>query len=181
MSEKQEIPSELFDLDALEILILIETPIKSLPEDISRLISLKILLLEMRQELLNLPESLGKLKSLKELIIEGSNLKNLPQSIVNLEYLQILELNGDNLFYLPNEKHESTTAPHIPVLAGTYGVIQYILSRFKIPEGKLITSVGEFNAFKYPSESCLIKKNRHPKCICNDPIYQEVFNNKWEL
>lgn len=81
----------------------------------------------------------------------------------------------------PNEKRESTTAPHIPVLAGTYGVIQYILSRFKIPEGKLITSVGEFNAFKYPSESCLIKKNRHPKCICNDPIYQEVFNNKWEL
>jgi len=81
----------------------------------------------------------------------------------------------------PSEKHESTTAPHIPVLAGTYGVIQYILSRFKIPNGKKITSVGEFNAFNYPSESCLIKKKRHPKCVCNDPIYQEAFKNKWEL
>lgn len=78
-----------------------------------------------------------------------------------------------------NEKHEFTTAPHIPVLAGTYGVIQYMVSRFKIPDGKTITSVGEFDAFTYPSESCLIKKKRHPKCICNDPIYQEVFKNKW--
>ena len=80
----------------------------------------------------------------------------------------------------PNEKHESTTAPHIPVLAGTYGVIQYILSHFKNLEGKLITSVGEFNAFKYPTEHCLIKKKRHPKCVCNDPIYQEAFKNKWK-
>ena len=80
----------------------------------------------------------------------------------------------------PNEKRESTTAPHIPVLAGTYGIIQYILSKIEIPNGKIITSVGEFNAFNYPSESCLIKKKRHPKCVCNDPIYQEAFKNKWE-
>ena len=81
----------------------------------------------------------------------------------------------------PSEKHESTTAPHIPVLAGTYGVIQYVLSKFKILEEKIITSVGEFNAFDYPGESSLIKKKRHPNCICNDPIYQEVFKKKWSL
>ena len=77
------------------------------------------------------------------------------------------------------EKHESTTAPHIPVLAGTYGVIQYVLSRLKINNGKIVTSVGEFDAFNYPTESCLIKKKRHSNCICGDLIYQSVFKEKW--
>ena len=64
-------------------------------------------------------------------------------------------------------------------MAGTYGVIQYVLSRLKINNGKIGISVGEFDAFKYPSESCLIKKKRHSNCICSDPIYQSVFKEKW--
>ncbi|MFX0008912.1 MAG: ThiF family adenylyltransferase [Candidatus Hermodarchaeota archaeon] len=83
--------------------------------------------------------------------------------------------------FKPGEKHESTTAPHIPVLAGTYGVIQYVLSKITNPNRKKIISIGEFNAFNYPAECFLIKKKRHTKCICNDPIYQKVFKEKWGL
>lgn len=78
------------------------------------------------------------------------------------------------------ERHERTTATHIPVLAGTYAVIQYILHQLEIGKEKIIESIADFNAFTYPSEECLIKKERHSNCICNDPIYQEVFKNKWK-
>ncbi|KKL11530.1 hypothetical protein LCGC14_2544910, partial [marine sediment metagenome] len=54
------------------------------------------------------------------------------------------------------------------------------LTQLEIKDAKKVVSVAEFDAFTYPSESCLIKKKRHPNCICNDPIYQEVFKNKWE-
>ncbi len=79
------------------------------------------------------------------------------------------------------EKHERTTAAHIPMLVGTYIVIQYILHQLGIEEGELIQSIADFNAFAYPIEDCLIKKKRHPKCVCNDPIYQVVYKNKWGL
>jgi len=79
-----------------------------------------------------------------------------------------------------SEKHEITPATHVPVLAGTYAVIQYILDHLEISNGKRIESVAEFDAFSYPSEDCLIKKRRNQNCICNDPIYQKVFKKKWE-
>lgn len=79
------------------------------------------------------------------------------------------------------EKYERTPATHIPLLAGTYVVIQYILDQLEITHGKKIESVAEFDAFSYPSENSLIKKHREPNCICNDPIYQKVFKNKWEI
>lgn len=76
------------------------------------------------------------------------------------------------------EKHERTTATHIPVLGGTYAGIQYILHQLEIEEGVII-SIADFNAYTYPSEECLIKKKRYPKCICNNQIYQKTFKNKW--
>lgn len=79
------------------------------------------------------------------------------------------------------EKHESTPATHVSVMAGVYSVVQFILNKIGIENGHLVESVAEFNAFVYPNEDCLIKKKRHPNCICNDPIYQEVFKNKWRL
>jgi len=79
------------------------------------------------------------------------------------------------------EKHEPTPATHISVMAGVYSVIQFILTKLGIQKGHIIDSVAEFNAFTYPNEDCLIKKKRHPNCVCNDPIYQEIFKNKWEL
>lgn len=76
-------------------------------------------------------------------------------------------------------KHERTTATYIPMLVGTYLVIQYILHQLEIEEGELVQSIAEFNAFTYPSEECLIKKKRNPNCICGNPFYREVFKNKW--
>lgn len=78
------------------------------------------------------------------------------------------------------EKHEPTPATHVSVMAGVYSVIQFLLNELEIKNGHLIESVAEFNAFAYPNEDCFIKKKRHPNCICNDPIYQEVFKNKWK-
>ena len=78
------------------------------------------------------------------------------------------------------EKHEPTPATHVSVMAGVYSVIQFLLNELEIKKGHLIESIAEFNAFAYPNEDCFIKKKRHPNCICNDPIYQEVFKNKWE-
>lgn len=80
-----------------------------------------------------------------------------------------------------SEKHEPTPANHVPVLAGTYAVIQYILDKLEISNGIKIESVAEFDGLSYPSENCLIKKHRNQNCICNDPIYQEIFKNKWGL
>ncbi|MFQ5981432.1 MAG: ThiF family adenylyltransferase [Candidatus Heimdallarchaeota archaeon] len=77
------------------------------------------------------------------------------------------------------EKHEPTPTTHIPVLAGTYAVIQYALSMLD-KENDSIQSVAEFDGFSYPNEKCLLKKKRYLKCICSDPIYQEVYLQKWQ-
>lgn len=110
------------------------------------------------------PEQVQKLKSLV-----GQPFQNIlhgPCGVLNIRLV---------------EKYERTPATHIPLLAGTYVVIQYILDQLEITHGKKIESVAEFDAFSYPSENCIIKKHREPNCICNDPIYQKVFKNKWEI
>lgn len=77
-----------------------------------------------------------------------------------------------------SEKHEPTPAPHVPTLAGITAVIQYILSKID-PECSKNIHIGEYDAFSYPNENCLLKKKKNTNCVCNDEIYQEVFREKW--
>lgn len=97
----QEIPLELLNLDALRNLIIIETPIKTLPEELSLLTSLKRLHILMCKGFSELPETIGDLKSLVELSIEECGLRTIPDTIKDLPNLQVLHLNGNNLIYLP--------------------------------------------------------------------------------
>ncbi len=102
------------------------------------------------------------------------------KSLIGLPFQNILHGPCGAFNIRLGEKNERTPATHIPTLAGTYAVIIYILDQLKITFGKKFESVAEFDAFSYPSENCLIKKYREQNCICSDPIYQEVFKNKWK-
>ncbi len=77
------------------------------------------------------------------------------------------------------EKNSPTPIPHVPVLAGTLLASQIILSKI-IPDDKsLIESTADFDALKKPNSNCIFKKQKHPKCFCNDLIYQESYKEKW--
>ncbi len=86
------------------------------------------------------------------------------------------------VFNIPlGEKHEPTPATHIPLLAGTYVIIQYIIDRLNCTKGQKFKSITDFDALAYPTIDCFIKKIKEHNCICSDPIYQDVFKKKWEL
>jgi molybdopterin/thiamine biosynthesis adenylyltransferase len=78
-------------------------------------------------------------------------------------------------------KQETAPAPHTPVLAGTLLASQLILSQLKLPpDAFVVESVAEFDCFRLPNISCLMKKRRNPKCFCNEPTYAEAYQTKWK-
>lgn len=86
------------------------------------------------------------------------------------------------VYFIPeSEKHEPTTATHVPLLAGTYGAIQWILSKMDIDPNYSFEGVAEFDAFFYPNEDCIQKKEKNPKCICSDQDYIDTYNAKWNI
>ena len=93
-------------------------------------------------------------------------------------------LHGDcGVFRIPFfESPVVTPAPHTSFLAGVFLASQIVLQRLKLPTtAKLMESISDFDAFGIPNEQCLMKKQKHPKCFCDDPIYQESYKEKWNL
>ena len=80
-----------------------------------------------------------------------------------------------------SEKHEPTPAPHVPTLAGVNAVIQYVLSKIDSEKYGRNIFIGEYDAFSYPNENCMIKKKRNKNCVCNDEIYQQAYRKKWTI
>ncbi|MHA2102635.1 MAG: hypothetical protein ACW981_04370 [Candidatus Hodarchaeales archaeon] len=91
-----EIPTEIWKLENIEVLNIVNCGLKTISEDI------------------------GRFKLLKELYIGGNYVKNLPRSIKNLEDLETLYLLEENLLELPIElgkllklKEFSVSSEHI--------------------------------------------------------------------
>jgi len=101
--DKQSItilPSNLGDLNKIEVLSFSHNQLTTLPENIGDLSNLVGLAAENNQ-LISLPESLWKLSNLTELHCNNNFIKNLPESIGKLENLQRLQISNNKLFSLP--------------------------------------------------------------------------------
>ncbi len=96
----QTIPNCISNLQKLESLYLVNSPLSSLPESFGNLQNLKVLLLSSNQ-LSRLPESFGNLQNLQELSLEQNKLSSLPESFGNLQNLEELRLNSNQLSSLP--------------------------------------------------------------------------------
>ncbi|XP_030955396.1 protein SUPPRESSOR OF npr1-1, CONSTITUTIVE 1-like [Quercus lobata] len=87
------IPQPFFNfMPALQILNLSRTGIKSLPDSLIRLVSLKRLFLNNCHRLMILSPKVGDLKQLEVLDLEGANIMDLPKEIKNLTNLTCLEV-----------------------------------------------------------------------------------------
>jgi len=86
--------------DTVVGLALFDCKLKTLPESISQLTSLKTLFIK-TNKLKTLPESLMALKSLEKLYVIENELEKLPESIGQLETLQVLSLGVNKLEKLP--------------------------------------------------------------------------------
>ena len=77
--------------------------------------------------------------------------------------------------------HEPTPAPHTPFLAGVFLATQIILC--KIPSfsntSKLIKPSAEFSALHIPNKYFVRKHKKNVNCFCNDDIYRNVYDKKW--
>ena len=87
------IPPSFFDyMPALQILNLSRTGIKSLPDSLIRLVSLKRLFLNDCYRLMTLSPKVGNLKLLEVLDLEGAKIMDLPMEIKELTNLKCLEV-----------------------------------------------------------------------------------------
>ncbi|XP_065635488.1 disease resistance protein RPS2 [Quercus suber] len=87
------IPQPFFNfMPSLQILNLSRTGIKSLPDSLIRLVSLKRLFLNDCHRLMILSPKIGDLKQLEVLDLEGANIMDLPKEIKNLTNLTCLEV-----------------------------------------------------------------------------------------
>ncbi|XP_056163434.1 uncharacterized protein LOC115662500 [Syzygium oleosum] len=85
-------PSFFDYMPALEILNLSRTRIKSLPESLFRLSSLKRLFLNHCELLMVLPPKIGELQQLEVLDLEGTEIMDLPKEVAKLTKLTCLEV-----------------------------------------------------------------------------------------
>jgi Leucine-rich repeat (LRR) protein len=86
------IPSSFFDyMTALQTLNLSWTGIRSLPESVVRLVSLKRLVLSYCHRFMRLSPKVGELKQLEVLDLEGTNIMDLPKEIMKLTNLTCLK------------------------------------------------------------------------------------------
>lgn len=87
-----KLPEELYKLKNLEDLIIVNTHITALSEDLGNLQNLKKLDLSSNAELEFLPTSIWALPNLQELNLSGTGISSLPKDIVKLTNLKTLNL-----------------------------------------------------------------------------------------
>ena len=96
------LPNELWELEQLEYLNLMENKIKTLPKEIANLKKLKRLIIS-DNKLTSLPSSIGELTNLNYLELFNNNIINLPNEIGKLKNLKLLNLSHNKLEELPEE------------------------------------------------------------------------------
>jgi len=96
MGLKDNLPSEIGELDGLRMLFLFNNEISSIPSEIGKLTSLTELELG-RNHLADLPRELGNLRSLTDLRLRNNRLSVLPSTLANLTDLNMLYLSNNNV------------------------------------------------------------------------------------
>jgi len=90
--ELRKIPPLLFDyMTALQTLNLSKTGVRSLPESVVKLVSLKSLILSNCHRFMRLSPEVGELKQLEVLDLEGTEIMDLPKGIMKLTNLTCLK------------------------------------------------------------------------------------------
>lgn len=100
-----EIPEDISKLTSLKKLVVRDQNLSIVPESIGQLKNLESLSIcgfLHSNKLQSLPDSIGSLASLKELVLENNLLNSLSEGIGGLKNLQKLNLYGNNLNTLPN-------------------------------------------------------------------------------
>lgn len=97
------IPETVFQHSQLQILLLSQNQLNTLPTQINKLTNLQTLDLSSNHNLNSLPDEIGALGSLESLFLGGNPLSNLPKEIGALKNLQRLNLSGTALSSLRKE------------------------------------------------------------------------------
>ncbi|MEM1010886.1 MAG: COR domain-containing protein [Planctomycetota bacterium] len=96
------LPPEIWQLTALQVLVIYSNELTSLPSEIGQLKALEELNLQSNQ-LVSLPSEIGQLAALHELNLGNNQLKSLPSEIGRLKALDKLYLHINQLTSLPSE------------------------------------------------------------------------------
>ena len=108
------LPTNLGDLNKIEVLSFNHNQLTLLPESLGDLSTLVGLAVENNQ-ITSLPESIWKLNNLMELHCSHNQIKNLPESIGKLENLQRLQISNNKLFSLPESIGTLTRLEYLDV------------------------------------------------------------------
>lgn len=95
-NEIEELPDQISELINLEILILFQNRLRKLPQGIGKLKNLWLLDLNSNR-IKTLPKEIGELSELKNLYLHFNELSELPEEIFNLNNLSVIDLDGNNI------------------------------------------------------------------------------------
>jgi hypothetical protein len=101
-NQLQSIPTEIFQLDQLKTLDLSVNDLSNLPSEIWSLHSLESLFLHFNN-LRSISEAVSRLENLKTLDLSDNQIETLPISLFSLRKLQSLDLSSNQLQQLPTE------------------------------------------------------------------------------
>lgn len=106
----KKIPTEVFELQNLEVLDLSMNEIDSIPDAIEKLANLKVIAIE-HSSIFYLSDKIGELQHLERLSFVDTKIRYLPNSVCKLQNLQKITIMGSDiedlpscLIYLPNIK-----------------------------------------------------------------------------
>ncbi len=152
----EELPEIIKNLKNLVILRISSDQLKSLPDWIGELKSVKKLRIFVNLE--KLPESFGNLKSLEELRISSNQLRMLPESFGKLTSLKKLNLSNNKLIKLPESfgnlkrlENLNLFDNELETLPESFGNL-LSLKRLDLRDNKLMTlpkSFGNLNSLRY--------------------------------
>jgi internalin A len=96
----KSIPSNVFNIESLEILDVSNNHIAEIPPDIARLPKLRVLLLSGNQ-VKKISHGMGQLINLKELNLSGCRLTSIPNGVLQPENLEIIHLDNNRILEIP--------------------------------------------------------------------------------
>ncbi|RLN47518.1 hypothetical protein BBJ29_000606 [Phytophthora kernoviae] len=100
-NEISELPKEIGELVALQVLVLSKNKLSEIPEKLTKLTKLRVLEIT-HNELTALPRSLGNLGALEVLLVSNNRIITIPDSISHCQHLRILNLYNNELTELEN-------------------------------------------------------------------------------
>jgi len=166
----KEFPKPILKMKLLQKLILDDTSMTRIPDEIETLTLLEELGIRYNK-IEDLPDSIGKLSSLKKLSVERNLLSKIPKSVFKLKLLENLHLSDNHIILLPKEIDSLKSLKHLNLARNEIKKISKSIGNLKNLEGIKF----EGNKIETIPQSMSNLKSLQYLWLAENPLKQETY------